>query len=230
MNTPIKSAVLATAGAILLLGAEMSALAQANVTVNPSATWLGYMNVFNLPSAGGAFQFGSPWGTSDLVASFSGPTLTLSPNRIGDPDPYWYIGGGAPGNPGNKIMEANMYVESNGGLLGGQTVTFEGIVIANSFTAAHSTYAFIKDFASDYSSFNLTTVLLGAPGSFSINLATISDPSRHVQYGFQTVGVNVWSTDVAPFGSIQINAVPEPSTFALAGIGLAALLIMRRRR
>jgi hypothetical protein len=217
----------------LALGLAMHAIPAAHadtaVTVDPGSTWLGYMNVFELPANGGGFVFGSPWGTADLVATFSGPVLTLAPNTVGDPDPFWYIGGGGPGAPGNKIMEANMYVESNGGLLGGQTVSFSGTVLANTFTSAHTTVAFIKDFAPDYSSFNVTTIALGAPGDFTISLATINDPGRHVQYGFTTTGVNVWSTDVAPFGSLQVTAIPEPSAFALAGLGLSALLIFRRR-
>jgi hypothetical protein len=234
MRNPIQT-VKKTATALCLLGAvalttaPLNTQAQVNVTVDPGASWLGYMNVFDLPSAGGAFRFGSPWGTGDLAASFSGPVLTLAPNTIGDPDPYWYIGGGGPGAPGNKIMEANMYVQNDGGWAG-QTVSFSGTVLANTFTSAHTTIAFIKDFAPDFSSFVQTTVALGGPGDFNISLATINDPARHVQYGFQTVGVNVWVTDVAPYGNLQVTAVPEPSTFALAGLGLSALLILRRRR
>ena len=74
----------------------------ASVGVDEGATWLGYMNVFALPSDGGGFQFGSPWGTPDLNANFNAGThqLTLSPNTIGDPNPYWYIGGGGPGGTG----------------------------------------------------------------------------------------------------------------------------------
>jgi hypothetical protein len=32
------------------------------------------------------------------------------------------------------------------------------------------------------------------------------------------------------FGSIEVHMVPEPGTFALAGLGLASLLIFRRRK
>ena len=71
----------------------------------------------------------------------------------------------------------------------------------------HTTVAFIKDFAPDYSSFNYFISAPLAPGVFSINLATVNDPARHVQYGFETVGPNVWVTDVAQYGSIQITAV-----------------------
>lgn len=196
------------------------AQAQIDVTVDPGAINLGYMNVFNLPSAGGAFQFGSPWGFADLTGVYAGNDLTLGPNSIGDPNEYWYqcVGGavppncGGPGAPGNKIMEANGYAEVNDGSMAGQTVTFSGMVLANSLTSAHTVVAFVKDYAPDFSSFNQSTVVLGAPGPFSVSLATVNDPARHVQWGFQMVGVNVWVTDVAPFGTITVGpSEPVPT-------------------
>jgi hypothetical protein len=169
----------------------------ATVSVDPGAAWQGFMNVFNLPSAGGAYQFGSPWGVSDLTATFSGPVLTLGPNTIGDPNEYWYQNTsglatapnfGGPGQQGNKIMEANMYVETTGVHVGTNLV-FTGEVLSNTFTGSHSGIVFIKDFAPDYSSVVETTAPL-SPGVFSISLNTINDPARHVQYGFQVKGVN----------------------------------------
>lgn len=228
MNNHIK-ALKSCLAALALAGSALSSQAQVDVTVDPGASWQGYMNVFELPSNGGAYVFGSPWGTGDLVANFSGPVLTLSPNTIDDPNPFWYTPSGGPGAAGNKIMEANMYVQNDGGWAG-QTVSFSGTVLANSFTSAHSTVAFIRDFAPDFSSFNVTSIALGGPGDFTISLATINDPARHVQYGFTTTGVNVWVTDVGSFGNLQVTAIPEPSTFAVAGLGLAALLVLRRRR
>lgn len=228
MNNHIK-ALKSCLAALALAGSALSSQAQVDVTVDPGASWQGYMNVFELPSNGGGYVFGSPWGTGDLVANFSGPVLTLSPNTIGDPNPFWYTPSGGPGAAGNKIMEANMYVQNDGGWAG-QTVSFSGTVLANSFTSAHSTVAFIRDFAPDFSSFNVTSIALGGPGDFTISLATINDPARHVQYGFTTTGVNVWVTDVGSFGNLQVTAIPEPSTFAVAGLGLAALLVLRRRR
>ena len=212
----------------LMLVASPAANAAVSVTIDPAAPWQGFMNVFELPSNGGAYVFGSTWGTSDLVAVFSGATLTVAPNTIGDPDPFWYIGGGAPGAAGNKIMDANMYVELNGGL-GGQTISFSGIVTSNTLTSAHVTRAFIKDFAPDYSSFNQTSLILSGTGPFSISMSPINDNARHVQYGFETIGVNVWSTDVAPYGNIQLTAIPETSGSALASLA-AGLILMRRRR
>lgn len=202
MNPIIKS---------LALSALLASAAQADVTVTvkTSAPWVGYMNVFDLPLDGLGFVFGSDWGPADLVSTFSGSTLTLAPNTIGDPNPFWYTPSGGPGAEGNKIMEANLYVEVNDNSLSDQQVTFTGTVNSNSLTEAHISVAFIKDFAPDYSSFNIETVPL-EPGVFSVSLQTLPGPGRHVQYGFQTTGVNVWVTDVAPFGSVVIDSINVP--------------------
>lgn len=96
------------------------------------------------------------------------------------------------------------------GTLSGQTIIFTGEVLSNTLTSAHTAVAFIKDFAPDYSSFNVITAPL-IDGVFSISLDTEADPTRHIQYGFQTIGENVWVTDVAPFGEVNVTAVPEPT-------------------
>lgn len=206
----------------VLLAAAAPGLAVVNVTVDPGAPWLGYMNVFETPENGGAYVFGSPWGTADLTAVFTGPVLTLGPNTINDPSSFWYTPSGGPGAVGNKVMDANMYIENDA--LAGQTVTFAGLVISNTFTSAHSSVAFIKEFAPDYSSFVQTTVAL-TPGPFSISLATA--PGTHVQYGFETIGRCVWITDVGPYGTAQVVA-PEPTSMLL-GLGLVGAFVLRRR-
>lgn len=199
-----------------------AAWADTNVTMDSATINLGYMNVSNLPSNGGAFQFGSGWGIGDLVAVYAGDVVTMSPNVIGDPDPYWYIGGGMPGAPGNKIMEANLYAESNGPLAG-QTVTFTGEVLATSLTSAHTVIAFVKDYAPDFSSFNVASVPLNAAGQFSVSLATVNNPARHVQWGLQMTGVNVWVTDVAPFGNIVVGPYMPVSEESSSFGGVKAL-------
>jgi len=205
----LKNVVLGTIAACVLSAG--AAWADTVVTVNPSTINLGYMNVFFVPSDGGGFAFGSGWGIADLNAVYAGSDVTLSPNSITDPAAYWYLPSGGPGSVGNKIMEANLYAEPVGSLPG-QNVTFVGNVLANSLTAAHTSVAFIKDFAPDFSSFNLVSVPLPASGPFSITLATVNDPARHVQYGFQTVGRCVWVTDRAPFGSVTIGpSQPTPT-------------------
>jgi hypothetical protein len=213
---------------VLMFLAQVEAI---TVTVDPSASWLGFMNVFEIPQNGGGFVFGQGWGTPDLCATFSGPVLTLSPNTIGDPNPFWYSPSGGPGSVGNKTMDANMYVEQTGPLAG-QTVTFTGKVLANTLVGhtnqlgnGWTSVAFIKDFAPDFSSFVMVTAPL-VNGIFSISLATVNDPARHVQYGFETIGPDVWITDVGPYGSIQIT--PEPCSLAVLTIG--GCMMLRRRR
>lgn len=200
----MRSRVTTALAAAFLLVAPIASHADVAVTVDPVTLANGFMNVFELPINGGGYVFGSPWGPADLTATWSGSNVTLGPNSIGDPDPFWYIGGGAPGNPGNKTMEANLYAEPAGSLPG-QTVTFSGTVTSNTLTSAHHAYAFVKDFAPDFSSFNLDVIELPTSGLFSVSLATVNDPARHVQWGFQMVGPNVWITDRGPFGSVTIG-------------------------
>lgn len=221
----------------LLSAALLSTAAHAgvaNVAVDQSAApWLGFMNVSDLA---GNYQFGSSWGISDLVANFDdgASTLTMLPNSIGDPNEYWYqdpTGGGnpnpgGPGAPGNKIMEANLYQQVDGGLAG-TTVTFSGTILSNTFTAEHEARVFIRDFAADFSS-SVDVFADATAGAFSISLDTINDSARHVQWGIQVRGVNVWVTDIAPFGSVVFATVPTPASIAMMGAG--GLLMSRRRR
>lgn len=236
MNPSIRNLALCA-----ILGTALNASAAVTYTVDPGATWNGYMNVFATGAPGygaagaGGSIFGSPWGPADLKAVFTGPTLTLSANTIGDPDPFWYTPSGGPGATGNKIMDASYYQEFTGPLAG-TNVTFTGEVLTNTLTlgpvdgAGHgwTSVAFIKDFAPDYSSFVLSSVAL-TPGIFSVSLNTINDPARHVQFGFQTIGPNVWSGDPLSIPSVTLTAVPEPSGAALAGLAGALVLVRRRK-
>ncbi len=201
-------ALIAVAACVVLAGSALAA----NVTVDPASLNLGYMNVYETPANGGGYLWGSSWGFADLTAYYTGANLTLGPNCIGDPDPYWYIGGGAAGHPGNKVMYADGYAQKDDGSLAGQTVTFTGTVMANSLTSAHHALAFIRDFAPDFSSFNASTVDLPASGDFTLSLNTVNDAARHVQWGFEVQGVCVWVTDLAPFGTVTIGPMTPVST------------------
>lgn len=197
----------------LVAGAAVSAQGVVVNVGKSDAGWLGYMNVFELPESGGGYVFGSPWGVDGLRAIFDdgAGTLTLYPNSVDDPNPFWYLPEGGPGSTGNKQMEANCYHEVSDGSLSGVVVTFEGTVVSNSFTSSHVAKIFVKDFAPDYSSFNSQIIDL-VPGPFSVSLETEPDPARHVQWGFIVTGPNVWITDVAPYGTAVITTGDAAST------------------
>jgi hypothetical protein len=218
--------------AFLTAATALHAATTVSVPTGP-AGFQGFMNVFNIPQNGGAYQFGQAWGTADLRATFSGSVLSLACNTIGDPNPYWYNPSGGPGAIGNKIMDANFYNETTG-VFQGQTLTFQGQVLANNLVGptdalgnGWTAVAFIKDFAPDYSSSFSQTVPL-TPGNFSVSLSLVNDPARHVQYGFEVIGPDVWAGDPLTFNSIQI--VPEPSSIALLGLGCLGTLVAARRR
>jgi len=116
------------------------------MTMDPNANWLGFMNVFELPQNGGGYVFGSPWGVPDLVSIFNGDELCVQPNQIADPDPFWYTPSGGPGAMGNKIMEANMYIEDQTGAFAGETISFSIEVTALDFSCGHASSIYIREF------------------------------------------------------------------------------------
>jgi hypothetical protein len=182
------------------------------------------MNVSELPSNGGAYLWGSGWGTGDLQASFSGSTLTLGPNIncYNIADPYWTNPDGTP----NKWMEANFVVDA-GTAYGGQTVEFTGLVLSYTLAAPYTSVAFIKEFTAGYGFVGITTAPLVA-GVFDISRAI--GAGNVAQYGFMTTGPDANPATVALLGNAQITAVPEPSTLALLGLGTLGVLAWRRRQ
>lgn len=188
---------------LLLLGFAAGLRADTTVSVNSGGTWIGFMNVSELPANGGAYDFGSVWAPADLDAIVSGTNVILTPNtsidRDNPTDTFWWVGG-AGGAP-NKNMDANYYVQDD--TLAGQTVTFVGTCISNNLVSPYTSVAFIKDFTPDFSSSTSTTVALAEGVPFSISLATTA--GDHIQYGFETIGPDARIATVASLGQVIVT-------------------------
>jgi len=190
----------------------------ATVTVDPSQTWIGYMNVFDLPvSAGGDgnYQFGSSWGTTALQALLTPTNLTLLPdtNVWETTDTYWVK---ADGVTPNKIMDASMYVQND--TLVNTNLIFIGSCLSNTLTTtpeprtgvSYTSVAFIKIFNGSFGLLNsVSSPGLAAGQPFAISLNTSG--ATHVQYGFETVGPDQSPVYPFAFSNVMIAAAIPPS-------------------
>jgi len=198
------------------------------LTIDSGTMTNGYMNVFAPPSAGGGYLFGQSWPVKDLRAQFTGSTsVTLAPCYVADSGTYWYTPSGQPGATGNKIMEANVYGQADG-TYAGQAVKFTGTVPSYTLQGGSSGWtvkAFIRDFTADYSSFNEQAVPISATGSFSVRLNAVNDPTRHVQWGLQVKGPDVWITDLASKGTVVVSALPTTADGGKVDVGQGLITV-----
>jgi hypothetical protein len=188
--------------------------AQQTFTINASAPWVGYMNVFDMSNN---YQWGSFWGVPALktIVNTGANSVTFQPNfntyadAIASGNPvdiaYWTNGAGG----GNKIMDALSFIEPSG--LAGQTITFTGYVTSNTLNAAYTRVAFIKflDPNIGYAQTFYTDAPIGAMGtSFSISAAVpVSPANLVVQYGVSIRGVNANPANEAALGSLVLSPV-----------------------
>jgi hypothetical protein len=214
-----------------------------HVTVNSSLPWIGFVNVFELPAVPGTDR-GAYWQSifvetniAALPASVAADVATLAPNAIfgGEPmagNPDWWTPDGFGGFTPNKVMEANVYVDTGfgGGALSGNSVNFTGMTLDSSLAAPYVAYAWIRDFSLDYSLLrNEAITPLTAGQTFDLWLDTMAGGA--VQYGFALVGPNADPAMLQGLGTISIGAVPEPATPAMLLLG--ALVVgawVRRQR
>lgn len=225
------------------------------VSVDGTKTWNGYMNVFaNNNGAAGGWMFGSGWGLANVKTTVTSSLLTLQPNfntyadnvngTLGDKQ-YWtnyqpaqdVDGDGffeiaeVPATLGNKWMQGNTFIELGAGTLNNTSLLFQGDVSSYTLSSGYNVYAFIKGLNPNngYSTDVFQTVALNSSTtSFSVSANT--GVGLIIQYGFAVEGLNANPANAGSLGSVQITAVPEPSSAALMGLGVAGLLAFRLRR
>ena len=185
------------------------------VTSDPSSNWVGYMNVFELPENGGAYQFGGPWGLPDLKTTLNtgSNSITLQPNfntyNDNQTDGYWV---NQTTLEGNKFMEANTFVEPGAGF-NDQGLIFTGNVTSFTLdTAQYDAKCFIKalDPNAGYADAfgGSKTFDLPMSGSFSVSATAAELPAGLIiQYGFMVTGRNANPADELTLGSVEVEGV-----------------------
>jgi hypothetical protein len=219
-------------------------LAVATSQVASAGNWIGFMNVFNNDSGSqGSYVFGSGWGVSDLkttlvtsnTGTIIGDQLVLEPNYntyADNPgDSFWRDNAGA-GPNGNKWMNANTFEETAS--IAVPSYTLSGNVTSNTLnTGLYTAKAFIKvlDPGAGFATILNDSVTLPASGPFVVTSDLSLFQGKLLQVGFSMDGLNANPVNAGTNGSVgvTITAVPEPSTWALGGVGLVVAAVLRRR-
>lgn len=234
--------VLATvsAAAMLMLSAGPARSDVIDVVVDARLPWIGFVNVFAVPTAPGTdrgdYVEGLFLGTdiAKVPAVFSAGALVVGPNdRVGGAppgDPYWWQPDGQGGYQPNKVLESNVYVDEgfSGVDLSGQTVRFSGQTLSQSLPAGYTAYAWIRDFAPGYTVQRdqvIVPLVAGLP--FEALMNTSGDGV--VQYGLAVFGPNADPASLVPGQVVSVTAVPEPGTSAMWLAGTLALFGLTRR-
>jgi len=205
------------------------ATAQNVQDASASDAWIGYMNWFDLPDDGGAYQDGSFWEVAALKTTLDAGenTITLQPNfntYAENPDnPYWID---PDSGEGNKQMEASTFVEP-GDTFNEVDLTFKGHVISNDLAEGYTAQFFIKALDPDA---GFSDALAGAKimdlpenGYFTVS-ATGAELAAGliIQYGFVVTGPNANPDNEDSLGSVVIGSasldVEEES--AIQGISI----------
>lgn len=196
-------------------------MGQNTVTVDGSAEFLGFANVFETPANGGAYVFGSPWAVPDIksVIDAGNNTVTLFPNfnTYGDNpnDPFWVD---QSTGLGNKVFEGNTFNENNSNLVGSE-LTFQAEVQSFTLSSDYVVTAFIKVFNADFSVLKQESVVLTQAGSFSITYDDVEPEDAIVQYGFSVTGLNANPADEGTLGNVVVGPFNlSTSEFEMASI------------
>lgn len=181
-------------------------VAQNNVTIDASAEWKSFMNVFR---ADGSYWFGDPWSFDNLKSTLDtdANTVTLQPNFNAYADnttnPEWVD---QSTGAGVATMEANSFIEP-GASFNGTDLNFSGTIQSFTLSDDYAVTVFIKaldpnnGFADALNGSG--TMTLTEAGDFSVSAAggDLAD-GLLIQYGFSVTGPNANPADEATLGSV----------------------------
>lgn len=213
-------------------------------------------SVFSLGLA--AASFGQGFWNFDNSATFDGGTSAIAdyigtPNVAGEGATGAYLGSGA--TPNYDVS----YLYLAGTAFSGSSLTpaafiADGASFANSFNNAPATfvsYAAITGDTADGAGFfqgGGSHITGAADGSlYTIQIIAWYDPTGTTSFqqafaqGFNTggsslntirmaAGLDTTIADAGGYNGFAVTSVPEPATFALAGLGSLGLLLFRRRQ
>lgn len=190
-----------------------AAVAQNVVDAGASDSWVGYMNVFDLPEDGGGYQFGSSWEVPAVQTTLDEMenTITLQPNfntyEENPDDPYWV---NADTETGNKDMEGLTFVEP-GETFNGVDLKFEGTVLEHTLDETYAAQFFIKALDPDagFSDVFGGSKVFDLPesGTFAVEATGAElEAGLIIQYGFLVRGRNASPLAEDSLGSVVIGS------------------------
>ena len=208
---------------VLLIGMATGALAQGTVILQNQTglvrQWTGWSDstLISVPKSGAFIE---------LIAAPTGTALSNplgSHNASGFNPNYSSLSGFLAANQGWAVAGAQAYAVAFGaGLFNCGTVTINNIA-----EGANAAY-FIIGWTGAFTSYDAAYAAGAFISASAIATTTTGDPLATPVPGFP---VSLRPTFAGLMGPLlAIAPIPEPTSFALVGLGLAALLVFRRRR
>jgi hypothetical protein len=195
-----------------------------------------YLNTFGSSSSPFRFDYGTV--ASDSVTWASGPTFDAGGSAgSGSADLSWTWASSGSGQ--GAAFTADLFGTDQNYV--GATLSFDIYVASSSTPGTDNSYGYFQVFNRDdgYAEgpglFNESLVggVVSATGQWqhvSVTLGADASTLRALTFQDYDNGNNIAGSETIYIDNLSLTPVPEPSTIALAGIGLAGLLGIRRFR